>query len=137
MWECEWWRLYKTSTNVKQRVREKFAYRVSLAAEHLLEGRRNGKIFGYVQCDLEVPEMLRDSFANLARFSMKTLVSGNHNINLMKTSAEEEGTMFQPVKLVISSLTLQNGTLITPLLLFYLDSGLVCRKIQRSIYYTP
>ena len=27
MWECEWWRLYKTSTNVKLHIRENFPYR--------------------------------------------------------------------------------------------------------------
>ena len=37
MWECEWWRLYKTTNSVKQHIREHFPYRRSLAAEQLLE----------------------------------------------------------------------------------------------------
>ena len=37
MWECEWWRLYKTTNTVKQQIREHFPYRRSLAAEQLLE----------------------------------------------------------------------------------------------------
>ena len=37
MWECERWRLYKTSNTVKQHLREHFPYRRSLAAEQLLE----------------------------------------------------------------------------------------------------
>ena len=45
--------------------------------------------------------------------------------------------MSQPRKLLISSFTLQNGTLITPLLLFYLQLGLVCTKIHRLVEYTP
>ena len=36
MWECEWWRLYKTTNSVKQHIREHFPYRRSLAAEQLL-----------------------------------------------------------------------------------------------------
>ena len=45
--------------------------------------------------------------------------------------------MSQPGKMLISSFTLQNGTLITPLLLFYLQLGLVCTKIHRFVEYTP
>ena len=54
----------------------------------------------------------------------------------MKTYAEEEGTMSQYRKMLISSFTLQNGTLITPLLLFYLQLGLVVTKIHRFVEYT-
>ena len=45
--------------------------------------------------------------------------------------------MSQPRKMLISSFTLQNATLITPLLLFYLQLGLVVTKIHRSVEYTP
>ena len=39
--------------------------------------------------------------------------------------------------MLMSSFTLQNGTLITPLLLFYLQLGLVGTKIHRFVEYTP
>ena len=39
--------------------------------------------------------------------------------------------------MLISSYFQENGTLITPLLLFYLDLGLVCKKIYRFIEYIP
>ena len=39
--------------------------------------------------------------------------------------------------MLISSYFLQNGTVITPPLLFYSDLGLVCKKIYRFIEYTP
>ena len=55
----------------------------------------------------------------------------------MKMSAEEEGIMSQPRKMLISSLTLRNGFLITPLLLFYLQLGFVVTKIHRFVEYTP
>ena len=37
MWECEWWRLYKTTNTVKKHIREHFPHRRSVAAEQLLE----------------------------------------------------------------------------------------------------
>ena len=45
--------------------------------------------------------------------------------------------MPQPRRMLISSFILTNGTTISPLLLFYLKLGLVCRKIHRFVQYTP
>ena len=39
--------------------------------------------------------------------------------------------------MLITSFILTNGTVITPLLLFYLKLGLVCKKIHRFVQYTP
>ena len=137
LWECEWWRLYKTTNTVKQHIREHFPYRRSLAAEQLLEEIKKGKLFGYVQCDIEVPENLRVNFANFPPIFKSTLVRKNDIGDLMKNYAEEETLLSQPRKMLISSFTLQNGTLITPLLLFYLQLSLVCTKIHRFVEYTP
>ena len=137
MWECEWWRLYKTTNTVKQLIREHFPYRRSLAAEQLLEERKRGTFFGYVQCDIEVPENLIANFANFPPLFKSTLVSKSDIGDLMKNYAEEEKLISQPRKMLISSFTLQNGTLITPLLLFYLQLGFVCTKIHHFVEYTP
>ena len=45
--------------------------------------------------------------------------------------------MTQPRRMLISSFILTNGTIITPLLLFYLKPGLVCKQIYRFVQYTP
>ena len=55
----------------------------------------------------------------------------------MKNYAEEEGLLSQPRKRLISCFALQKGTIITALLLFYLQLGLVCTKIHRFVEYTP
>ena len=55
----------------------------------------------------------------------------------MKKYAEKENIMVQPRRMLISSFILTNGTIITPLLLFYLQLGLVCEKIHRFVQYTP
>ena len=56
---------------------------------------------------------------------------------LMKEYEEKERIMPQPRRMLISSFILTNGTIITPLLLFYLKLGLVCNKIHRFVPYTP
>ena len=128
MWECQWWRLYKTTNTVKQHIRENFLYKISLAAEQLSEEIKKGKFFGYVQCDIEVPEKLRANFAIFPPTFKNTLVSESDIGDLMKNYADEERLLSQLRKMLISSFTLQNGTLFTPLLLFYLQLGLVCTK---------
>ena len=137
MRECEWWRLYNTTNTVRQHTREHFPYRRSLAAEQLSEEKKKGKLFGYVQCDIEVPENLRANFANFPPILKNSLVSKSEIGDLMKNYAEEERFLSQPRKTLISSFTLQNGTLITPLLLFFLQLGLVCTKIHHFVEYTP
>ena len=123
MWECEWYGLYKTNNTVKQHIREHFLYKRSLAAEQLLEEIKEEKLIGYVQRDIEVLKKLRANSANFPPIFKNTLVSKRDIGDLMKNSAEEERFLSQPRKMLISSFKLQNGTLITPLLLFYLQLG--------------
>ena len=118
-------------------MRETFPYKRPLREESLLEQIRNGKLFGYVQCDNEVPEELKENFANFPPI-FKNKNVGRHDIELlMNDFAEKEGPLSQPRKMLISSYFLENGTLITPLVLFYLELGLVCKKIYRFVEYIP
>ena len=94
-------------------------------------------MFGYVQCDIVVPEELREKFANFPPI-LKNANVGRHDIGLlMKDYAEKEWLLCQPRKMLISRYFHENGTLITHLLLFYLDLELVCKKIYRFVEYIP
>ena len=105
--------------------------------ENLLEQIRSGKLFGYVQCDIEVSEKLKKKFANFPPIFKNTNV-GRHDIgSLMQDYAEKQGLLCQLRKMLISSCFLENGTLIIPLVLLYLELGLVCKKIYRFVEYTP
>ena len=109
----------KTTNTVEQHIREHFPYRRSLAAEQLIEQIKKGKLFGYMQSDIEVRENLRSQTDNFPPIFENTLVSKNDIGDLMKNYDDEEGIMSQPRKMLISSFTIQNGTFIIPLLLFY------------------
>ena len=138
MWECEWWSLYKTGdASIKGHLRENFPYRHPLGEEQLLQGIIDGRFFGYVQCGFEVPEHLRSYFSNFLPIFKNTVVSREDIGTLMREYAEKENEMPQPRRMLISSFILLNGTLITPLLLFCLKLGLVCKKIHRFVQNTP
>ena len=91
MWECEWWKIYKTTTCVKEYLRESFPYKRPLREERPLEQVRSGKLFGFVQCDIEAPEELKKNFANLPPFfKNKNVVQHDFRL-LMKDYAKKEG----------------------------------------------
>ena len=130
MWGCEGWRQYNTITNVKLHIREVFSYRRSLTEHQLLGRIRKRNFSGYVQCDIEVPEKSGANFANFPPIFKNTFFSRNDIGDLMEMYAEEEGIKSQPRKMMTSGFTLQNGPLIIPLLLFYVQLGLVATKIH-------
>ena len=56
IWECNWWEALKGEESVKFHVRNNFPFKLTLTQEPLLAKIREDKLFGYVQCDLEVPD---------------------------------------------------------------------------------
>ena len=131
MLTCDWRRLYKTITNVKLNIQENFPYRRQLTEHQLPEGIKKGNLFGYVQGDIEVPERLKANFANFPLIFKKTLVSKNDFGDWVKMYAEEEGITSQPRKMLMLSFRIKNGSLITRLLLFQLQLGLIVSKKRR------
>ena len=84
-----------------------------------------------------MPEELKKKFVNFPPIFKNTNV-GRHDIGLlMQEYAEKQRLLCHPLKRLISSYFLENGTIITPLLLFYLELGLVCKKTYRFAEYTP
>ena len=137
MWECEWWRVYKTTTNVKLQIRENFPDRRSLAEHQFREGIKEGTLFGYVQCDIEFPEKLRANFANFTPIFKNTLVSKNDFGDLMKTYAEEEGIMSQPGKMLIFELHITKRSFHYSPAVIVSSTRACYYKIHRYVEYTP
>ncbi len=135
--ECNWWELYRTDATVKNHLRTNFPYQRPRSEERLMQETKSRRLFGYVQCDLKVPEHLKAYFANFPPIFKRTVVSRNDIGDLMKEYAEKEKIMSQPRRMLISSFRLKNGTIITPLLLYYLPLGLECTKIHQFVQYTP
>ena len=95
------------------------------------------KLFGYVQCDLEVPEELYERFANFPPIFKNSNVGREDIGDFMREYAEKNDLLMKPQRMLISSYKLNNGLVVTPLLKFYLKLGLRCTKIYRFVEYTP
>ena len=101
MWECEWWRLYKTDASVKSHLRKNFPYRRPLSEGGLMQEFIDERLLGYVQCDIEVPEHLRDYFSNFPPIFKTNAASRDDIGNLMKQYAEKQNFMVQPRRTLI------------------------------------
>ena len=121
---------------IKSFVRATFPYKRPLIFENLLSCIRKGELFRYLQCDVRVPENMRENFEFFPPIFKNKFVSRS-NIEKMKKYAEENKLLTQPRRMLISSFHLINGTIITPLLNFFLDLGLECDLIYRFVQYTP
>ena len=102
-----------------------------------LDRIKSSALFGYVQCDIKVPEHLREQFANFLPIFENTNAITKDIGSLKQEYAEKKSLMCQPRRMLLCSFELTNGTIITPLLLFYLERGLVSTKIHRFVEYTP
>ena len=102
-----------------------------------MQGIVDGRLFGYVQPDIEIPEHLGDYFSNFPPTSKNTVVSRDDIGNVKKQYAQKKNIMVQPWRMLISIFIITNGSNKTPLLLFFMQHGLVCKKIHRFVQYTP
>ena len=137
IWECQWKLHLRENHEIKCFVRSTFPYKRPLSFENLLSRIRKGELFGYVQCDLRVPENLREKFESFPPNFKNMFVSRSDIGDFMKKYAEENKLLSQPRRMLISSFILINGTIITPLLIFYWDLGVECDRICRLVQYTP
>ena len=94
-------------------------------------------LFHYAQCDIEILENVRETFANFAPIFKNINVGRDDFGPILKEYAKNEGISTQPRRMLRSSYFLENGTIVTPLLLFYLDMGLVCGKYVCILEQTP
>ena len=116
-------------------MRNNLPFKLPLTQESLLAKIREQKLFGYVQCDLEVPDGLKYKFSDFPpifkNFNVIRADIGDYNWDY----AIDNDLLKQPQRMLISSFKFENGTVITPLLNFYLSLGLKCTKIYRFVQY--
>ena len=110
--------------SVKILVKNNFSFKIPLTQEPLIALIREDQLFGYVQCDLEVPDGLKNKFSNFPPILNNFIVSQADIGDYMKDYAIDNLLLKQPQRMLISSFKLENGTVITPLLNF--DLSLVC-----------
>ena len=96
MYECDCCKMHKANSIVKQHLRETFPNNMPLREETTLEIIKSGSLLGYVQCDIEVTENLREAFANFPPIFRNTIVCRDEIDPFMGEYTEKEGLLTQP-----------------------------------------
>ena len=86
---------------------------------------------------MEVPAGLKYKFSNFPPIFKNFNVSRADIGDYMRDYAVENNLLKQPQRMLISNFNLENGTISTPLLNFYIILGLKCTRIYRFVQYTP
>ena len=116
--ECEWQSFfYKTDAEVKKHLRELFFFKIPSREEELLQNIKLASLYGYVQYDNHVLDYLRKQFVNCRAISKNTTVRRQKFGPLKQECTEVEGFLSQPRRMLMSNFELNNGTILTPLLL--------------------
>ena len=136
-WECDILQEQEFLQFLKSHRYNERKYR-HLTIDSILSRVADGSLFGCVECDIEVPAKLRDHFEEFCPIFKSTnipfSVIGRH----MQTYAQSHGISEKgETRNLISSLWGKKILLSTPLLRWYLEHGLVVRKIYEVIHYTP
>ena len=130
LWVCEWWKLYKRTITVKQHIREDFPCRRLLATKQHVGELKEGKLFGYLQCDVDVTENLSSKFVNFPPILKNTLVGKSDIGDLMENYAEEERLLSQPRKKTDIHLDITKWNTFSSSAVVLSELGLGCTKIQ-------
>lgn len=141
IWECEWRAIKRTDERAAQ-VAAYFAQPIpggfsGLKEDAILKLVEEGTLYGMVQCDIHVPENLREYFAEMQPIFKNTEMKKEHLSPLMRKYAEDHNLLKQPRRCLVGSFYAKGILLSSTLLKWYLHKGLVVTKIYLCIQFTP
>jgi len=141
MRECDWKKMKRTNPLLRNFLDSEFSRPLdrcwTLTQEEILQAVMNNTIFGVVECDIRVPEALKEKFSEMCPIFKNTEISRDDIGEYMREFAEKHKIMPRPRRSLIGSLKGEKILLATPLLKWYLEHGLVVTKIYQVVEYTP
>ena len=140
-WECEWRDMKKTNKDLQRfiatRLRRPLDKVKTMTLQTILGAVKNETLFGCIECDIHVPEPLREHFSEMCPIFKNTEISRDDIGEFMKVYAEENDIMKRPRRSLIGSMIGEKILLATPLLKWYLEHGLEVTRVYQVIEYSP
>ena len=94
-----------------------------ITPSNLVAGIRSKKFFGFVECDISVPDELRARFAQFPPIFKNAMVSIDDVGPVTKELCERYGYLNNPARTLISSFFGKEVVLTTNQIIWYLDHG--------------
>ena len=137
MWECDWARVQRENPNAADFVRSRRLphQHKTLNQRGILDAIVNGELFGLVECDIEVPAQLHETFAEMPPIFKNVEISREDIGDHMREYAEREGLMKSPRRSLIGSMFGRRILIASPLLLWYVQHGLHVTHIYQFFQY--
>jgi hypothetical protein len=106
-----------------------------LREREILAGILDGSIFGIVECDIEVPDGLKDRFKDFQPIIKHANITIEDVGEHMKRFCEEQNILRTPRQSLIGSYFAKNHLIATDLLQWYLQEGLIVRRVHFIVQY--
>ena len=152
MWECEF-KLYRKQhpevNTILERERPDFCrrYKKAVTQDQLIQGVKDDVLFGYVECDIEVPQSWGKGYEHISHLPPQEYfremspifctseipfeVIGSH----MQKYAEKMQLGKNSRTLLVGGMRAKQILLATPLLKWYIDNGIQVTKIYQVVEY--
>ena len=127
MWECDWKRERDPPPRQKWKMTQ----------NEILTAVIDGTLFGMVECDVRVPDNLREYFSEMQPVFKNVTVTRDDIGPFMRQYAEENDIMSAPRRMLVGSYRGDKILLTTPLLRWYIAHGLVVDHVYQIIEYEP
>ena len=142
IWEKDWQTLLTQRPDIKSYLSQHRTYthfKKYLTQDQIIQYIKDGRLFGFVECDTEVPDHLKEHFSEMTPISVKIQKEvslkdvGQH----MQEYSKQHNIKDVPRGLLIGSYFGKKIGLTTSLLKWYLEHGLVITRIYTVVEYIP
>ena len=106
-----------------------------ITKEDILDDVRNERVFGFIKVDIRVPDHLIPAFSEFPPIFKNTEIKLDDIGDHMKSFCEQNGRKTGIKRSLISSMHGKEVVLLTPLLKWYLDNGLVVDRVYYILSY--
>ena len=140
LWECQWKKKKAQQNELRQflqKYRRSLDYKAQMTETDIIAAVKAETLFGMVECDISVPDHLKEYFSEMTPIFKNIHVSLDDIGEPMKQYANTNGLMKQPRRTLVGSYQGNKILLATPLLRWYLNHGLTITKIYQVIQYWP
>ena len=140
MWECQWSKIVSFSVEIKSFLSAYFGkvygrMKDGMSTESILARVADGRLFGFVECDVSVPEDKLDYFSEMAPVFKNVDLSREHLSPHMRDFAEKFNFLKRPQRYLVGSLRGEKILLLTELLRWYMEKGMAVTKVYKVLEY--
>lgn len=140
IWECQFTAMKITKPEVRDYCNQLdflIDKRYKLTQKQIIEEVKSGTLFAFVECDIETPDHLKDTYSEFQLVIKHSLMSRDDVSPTMKAFAEKHDLLKKPTKTLLCSHFANKILMSTPLLSWLLNKGLVVTKAYQVIQDRP